>query len=265
MEMQDFKQTVFDHYAKSGRSFPWRENHDPYAILVSEIMLQQTQTDRVVPKYEAFLKAFPTIQDLAAASMSDVLLLWQGLGYNRRGIALQRAAQAMVEHHEGKVPQQEDELVSLPGIGPYTAGAIIAFAYNKPVVMIETNIRRVFIHHFFHDESDISDKQIFPLIEASVDHDNPREWYYALMDYGAWLAKQFPNPNRRSKHYTKQSSFEGSNRQLRGMLMRIGLKQPQVTLEELVHATGASPEKIKAAVLSMQQEGFPLPYKFIES
>ena len=258
--IQNFRQTVFDHFQLHGRSFPWRETQDPYAIWISEIMLQQTQTDRVVPKYTAFLRAFPTPKALEEAEIQEVLKLWQGLGYNRRGIALHNAAKIIMSEYRGKLPQSEAQLRKLPGIGTYTSAAICAFAYNLPVIMIETNIRRAFIHHFFSDQEGVSDSELFPLIEQAVDHENPRIWYYALMDYGAWLAKQVPNPNRRSKHYTKQGTFAGSNRQLRGMLVRLSLQKPDSTLADIVLETGAHPEKITALIHTMQEEGFPLPF-----
>jgi A/G-specific adenine glycosylase len=258
LEFDHFREVIFNHYLASGRTFPWRNTTDPYAILVSEIMLQQTQTERVVPKYEAFLTAFPTLPALAQAKVTEVLHLWQGLGYNRRGLALQRAAEEIVRNYDGKVPNSVEELVTLPGIGPYTAGAILAFAFNQPVPLIETNIRRVYLHHFFQDKEGIADKELFPLIEATMDQKNPREWYYALMDYGAWLTKQVPNPNRRSKHYTKQAAFTGSQRQLRGALLRLHLENPAITVEELIRHTGASPEKVQAVREALIAEGFPL-------
>jgi A/G-specific adenine glycosylase len=258
-----FRQTVFDHFAKRGRQFPWRETRDPYAIWVSEIMLQQTQTERVVPKYVAFLAAFPTVQDLAHAEPTEVLKLWQGLGYNRRGLALHKAAQQVVQDHDGIMPNTEEALQSLPGIGAYTAAAICAFAYNQPAVMIETNIRRVFIHHFFHDSHEVHDRDIMTYIAQTVDKEHPREWYYALMDYGAALPKQIANPNRKSKHYVKQSTFEGSNRQVRGAIMKLSLENPDVTLKDLENMTGFTSERLEGALKSLQKDDFPLPKNLI--
>jgi A/G-specific adenine glycosylase len=220
-------------------------------------MLQQTQAERVVPKYLAFLKMFPDAASLARASSEDVLRLWQGLGYNRRALSLQKAAQAAQEH--GGFPITTEGLQELPGVGPYTAGAVVAFAYNKPVTIIETNIRRVYLHHYFPGAENVSDKELMPIIERTVDQVNPREWYYALMDYGAWLAKQLPNANRRSKHYTKQSKFEGSLRQLRGKLVRLFLEERAWELTELVAATSDTPERVDEALRSLIKEGFPVP------
>lgn len=154
-----FVKTVWEHYQRHGRrSLPWRRTKNPYYILVSEIMLQQTQVDRVIPKYTSFLKQF-TVKRLSEASLGDVLREWQGLGYNRRAKLLHQCAIQIGNEYKGKFPKTHAELMKLPGIGHYTAGAIMAFAYNSPVPIIETNIRTVFIHHFFHDATDISDEQ----------------------------------------------------------------------------------------------------------
>jgi A/G-specific adenine glycosylase len=227
-QVSDFQRTMLDYYQTNGRKFPWRQTKDPYAVLVSEIMLQQTQTDRVLPKYEAWLKRFPTVHSLAAASLSDVLALWSGLGYNRRARFLHEAAKAIA--HKGAFPQSPEELRMLPGIGPYTASAVAAFAFNRPEVFIETNIRSVFIFFFFNDAgrtasdmppvTPVHDREILPLIARTLDRANPRAWYYALMDYGAELKKKVKNPSRNSAHYTKQSAFKGSRREARGAIIR---------------------------------------------
>jgi A/G-specific adenine glycosylase len=219
-QAEQFQKTIYEYYRHNKRTFPWRNTHDPYLILVSEIMLQQTQTDRVVPRFESFVSTFPTIESLAQAPLKKVLQQWQGLGYNRRGLMLHKAAKETVAHYNSKLPKDKKLLESLPGIGPYTAGAVMAFAFNTPVVMIETNIRTVFIHHFFTNHGDVHDNELLPLIEQTLDVKNPRKWYSALMDYGNHLKKHHPNPNRKSKHYTKQSKFEGSDRQVRGLILR---------------------------------------------
>jgi A/G-specific adenine glycosylase len=222
-----FQQLIWEYYRENKRHFPWRETHNPYLILVSELMLQQTQTDRVAPKYSEFLKCFPDFESLARAPLSEVLKLWSGLGYNRRAKFLHQAAQQIVVN---KFPNSIEELKKLPGIGPYTAAALYVFVYNKPAVVIETNIRRVFIHEFFTDREMVTDMELIPVIEKTIDTKNPREWYYALMDYGAMLGRTVENPNRKSKHYTKQSKFEGSRRQLRGKLMRVALEKNGLNL-----------------------------------
>lgn len=216
-----FVKTVWEYYERHGRrSLPWRLTKNPYRILVSEVMLQQTQVDRVIPKYKSFLKRFPTLTKLSEATLGDVLREWQGLGYNRRAKMLHGCAQEVVGAHKGKFPKTHAELMKLPGIGHYTAGAVLAFAYNIPIAIIETNIRTVYIHHFFHDATDISDKEIVQVAERTLDTENPREWYYALMDYGSYLKKSVGNPNSRSKHYVAQTSFKNSDRQIRGAILK---------------------------------------------
>ena len=203
-----FQKEVLAYYAASGRSFPWRKTRDPYKILVSEIMLQQTQAPRVIEKYTSFLQRFPTIEKLARAPRTKVLKEWQGLGYNRRGLALKNTAEIIMSDFKGKIPKDYNALLSLPGVGPATAGDIMAFAWNIPAVVIETNIRTVFLHYFFPEKNSVPDNELLPLITKSLPADNAREWYYALMDYGAMLKKKLPNPSRRSRHYAQQSPFK---------------------------------------------------------
>ncbi|MDR2470630.1 MAG: A/G-specific adenine glycosylase [Treponema sp.] len=224
-----FKKTILDAYAHSGRSFPWRGRTaedgsfippSPWGVVVSEFMLQQTQTGRVISYWERWMKKWPRPADLAACELQTVLREWSGLGYNRRAKNLLACAAALTEQHGGEVPSTVEELLALPGIGPYTAGAVAAFAFNIPSVFIETNIRSVLIHFFFQDTSGVADSELFPILEQTLDRANPRLWYWALMDYGAELKKLTRNPNRRSAHYTRQSRFEGSFRQIRGALVK---------------------------------------------
>lgn len=223
---------IMDWYMVNGRhDLPWRHDLRPYSILVSELMLQQTQVDRVRPKYLHFMKKFPDEIALSQAKLGDVLISWQGLGYNRRAKYLLQTAREVEKL--GSFPKTLDELLLLPGIGPYTAGAILAFAYNQPVVMIETNIRSVFLHHFFPDQIKVSDTELLPLIEASVDKNNPRSWYWALMDYGSFLKSQVKNPSQRSKQYSKQSKFAGSRRELRGKIIEMLTTKLIVSKSEL--------------------------------
>jgi len=232
-QIQIFQITVYDYYLKNKRQFIWRENITPYSILVSEIMLQQTQTSRVVPKFIAWLEKFPTIESLAQASDFDVLSAWQGLGYNRRGLALGCIAKTVVTQFNGKLPNDPVILQTFPAIGPNTAGSICAFAFNRPTTFIETNIRTVFTHTFFPGQSNIDDKQLLPLIEETVDATNPQEWYYALMDYGVYLKQQFPKINSASKHHTPQKKFHGSARQVRGIIIKILTQNKSIKHHEL--------------------------------
>lgn len=236
-QLTAFQEIVWEYYHSHKRDLAWRQpDTTPYQIMVSEIMLQQTQVPRVIEKYQQFLQAFPTIEALSAASLHDVLTLWQGLGYNRRAKFLREAAKQVVQEYKGVMPRTVTELVALPGIGHNTASAIIVYAYNQPLAFIETNIRSVYLHHFFDDTPQVSDAAILEYVAQTVDQENPREWYWALMDYGTYIKKQFGNPNRRSAVYTRQSTFEGSNRQLRGAILRIlteGATEEQVVIANL--------------------------------
>ncbi len=235
---------------------PWRETRDPYRILVSEIMLQQTQVDRVRAKYDLFLVAFPDVAALASAPLDRVLAAWQGLGYNRRAVALQRTARILQAEHRGLIPDDTEALVALPGIGGATAASIRAFAFDAPVVFIETNVRRVFIHEFFPGREAVADAEILPFVAAALENRSPREWYYALMDYGAALARQVPNPNRRSRVYTRQSRFEGSDRQLRGAILRALVGGSALTGCGIARIAGGESERVLRLLGDLEREGF---------
>jgi len=233
-EYSEFIKNIYDYYQSNRRSFEWREDISPYRVLVSEIMLQQTQTDRVAYKFPQWLSVFPDFETLASASTRDVIAAWSGLGYNRRALALHAAGQRVMQEFGGKLPDAPEVLQTFKGIGPNTAGSICAFAFNKPTIFIETNIRAVYIHHFFSGEEKVHDKQLLPIIEATVDQQNPRDWYYALMDYGVKLKKEHKNPSRKSKHHTVQSKFEGSERQIRGMILRALTEFGRLSFEDLI-------------------------------
>lgn len=209
--------------AEQHRDLPWRYVDDPYAVLVSEVMLQQTQVKRVLDYWPRFLGLFPTIDALAVADTADVLAQWQGLGYNRRALALKRCAESCSAERGGRLPLTVDELVALPGIGPATAAGVVAFACDKPAVYLETNVRTVFLHELFPDRDGVKDAEIAPLVRLSCPDAGVRAWYYALLDYGAHLKSTLPNPSRRSAHHTRQSAFTGSRRQKRAELVRIVL------------------------------------------
>lgn len=255
-QVVDFKQHIWNFYREQGRVFSWRNIHNPYHIVVSEIMLQQTQTYRVAPKYEAFIALFATWQALATASTHTVLCAWQGLGYNRRALALHAIAKRVVADFNGELPDDPVALVQFPGIGKATAASICAFAFNKPTIFIETNIRAVFIHFFFKDLQTVGDDQLLPLVTQAVDQENPREWYYALMDYGVMLKKSHPNPSRKSSHYTKQSRFEGSDRQIRGAIIRALTQQERFTLQALITDLDKDATRVTAQVEALHKEGF---------
>jgi A/G-specific adenine glycosylase len=245
MTVSEFMTIVWEYYRASGRSMPWRNpetdgSFDPYKIMVSEIMLQQTQVPRVIDKFNQCIRSFPNVASLADASLGDILRVWQGLGYNRRAKYVHQAAQKIMTDFGGVFPTDIPSLTSLPGVGINTAGAIMTYAYNKPVIFIETNIRTVLIHHFFADQEVVSDAQMIPILrecvgslEGESSTHSYREWYWAMMDYGAYLKRTVGNKSRSSSIYTKQSTFSGSRRQVRGSVLRILAEKP-VTIKELL-------------------------------
>jgi A/G-specific adenine glycosylase len=257
-QYQVFRQTVTTYYQAHGRhDLPWRQpetdgTFDPYQILLSEVMLQQTQVQRVIPKYHTFLVQFPTVQALTEAPLGDVLVVWQGLGYNRRAKFLWLAAQLAVREYGGVFPNSRTELERLPGIGPNTAGAILAYAFNEPALFIETNIRTAYIHHFFRDQSGIPDAAIMELLQKTLDTANPRQFYWALMDYGSYLKRTVGNVSRASKVYAKQSQFTGSLRQLRGQILRLLAAGP-VDAERLIN--GLADPRSAAVLDQLEAEG----------
>ena len=231
-EKELFRRLIWDYYGQHRRDMPWREDTSPYSIFISEVMLQQTQVSRVRDKYVAFREAFPSFETLAEAPFAAVLSLWQGLGYNRRARYLHEAAKIVVDRHAGALPREIEKLVELPGIGPNTAGSIATFAYQVAVPFIETNVRRVYIHHFFPAGAQVHDREVIALVARTLDKENPREWFWALMDFGTMLKAAVANPNRRSRHYTRQSRFEGSDRQIRGQVLRLLAARGPLPIEQ---------------------------------
>jgi A/G-specific adenine glycosylase len=254
--VQLFRRAIYRHYRTRGRSMAWRETCDPYRILVSEFMLQQTQVERVQKKYPEFLDAFPDFAALAGANLKGVLACWQGLGYNRRAKSLLGTARMVVESHGGELPSSREEMLALPGVGEATAGALAAFAFNRPVVFIETNIRRVGLYFFFPGEASVRDSELAPLLEEALDRGSPRKWYYALMDYGSMLRRFVPNPNRMSAHYKRQSPFEGSDRQVRSGVLRLLLRTPGRTVAGMAQEMGVEVARTGAVVEGLCREGF---------
>ncbi|MDB5188901.1 MAG: A/G-specific adenine glycosylase [Candidatus Nomurabacteria bacterium] len=255
-QQKRFIETVRQYYRTHGRhDLPWRLTIDPYKIIVSEVMLQQTQAGRVVGKYKEFLKAFPTARSLASAPLQQVLLHWSGLGYNRRARFLQQMAQTVMQEYNGVFPKTFNELITLPGIGAYTAGAVMAFAYNSPVAVIETNIRTVYLHHFFPDAKEtVHDNELLALIATTLDQKNPRAWYWALMDYGSYLKSIGVRIHRNSAQYKKQSTFAGSLRQVRGSIVKV-LTTQSATIGQLQKITGFEKERILEAARTLLKEG----------
>ncbi len=235
---------------------PWRQTRIPYRVLVSEVMLQQTGVGRVIPKYREFLRSFPSMRSLAESSVEEVLSAWKGLGYNRRALSLREAARIIRDAHGGRLPRTVDQLSALPGIGRATASSILVFSFDVPLVFMETNIRRVFIHFFFPKARKVTDAEILPLIEKTLDRKNPREWYYALMDYGALLRGAVRNPNLRSASYTRQAPFEGSLRQLRGRVLEAMLSLRAAGMKDIEKALPESDPRVRRALDQLVAEGF---------
>ena len=229
MDISHFQRIILEWGRDNRRDMPWRNTHDPYRILVSEVMLQQTQVSRVLPKYEEFLMEFPTLEALAAASQRSLLRIWQGLGYWNRALRLRDAARVIVNELEGEFPRDPAILMTLPGVGPYTAGAVACFAFGSAEPFLDTNIRRVYLFFFFPGEDDVPDSRIMEIAWKAVWAEDPREWGYALFDYGA-IELRDRGINRRSRHYSRQSAFEGSFRSFRTQALRHVLAQESTSL-----------------------------------
>lgn len=255
-KIKTFRAAIYSYYRLHGRIFPWRQTRNPYYILISEIMLQQTQAERVREKYKHFIKVFPDVFSLNRASLHKVLEVWRGLGFNRRALALKKIAWIVTQNLDGTIPSSPDALQTFPCIGGATASSICAFAFNKPVVFIETNIRSVFIHFFFHEIPVVMDTEIFPLVEETLDVENPREWYYALMDYGSMLKKSKPNPGKQSAHYHRQSPFKNSDRQIRGSILRILIEKSGLLEDEIVEWLQKDHKRVKRILIELEKEGF---------
>ena len=249
-----FRAQMLDHFGAFGRDLPWRRSTDPYAILVSEVMLQQTQVERVRGRWERFVDRFPGFEALAASPLSEVLSEWQGLGYNRRASNLKRLADAVVAEYGGVLPSDPAVLRTLPGLGVATAASVSVFAYGTPVAFIETNIRAVYLHVFFTDVDGVRDAEIVPIAQAALDRTDPRRWHWALMDYGVALKRALPNPSRRSAHHARQSRFEGSNRQLRSRILRALLAGGPLSLEELAESVDGD-SRLAEALRALERDG----------
>lgn len=258
MTPAELRKTIQTYYAEHGRDLPWR--HKPYVayeILVSEIMLQQTQVPRVVPEYNQFLHSFPSIQDLANAELGSVLHAWSGLGYNRRAKYLHDAAKILKNIPQ---PWGLHDLMACKGIGHNTAAAVMTYTYNQPVIFIETNIRAVIIHHFFSERQYVSDNELMPILESLLDRANPREFMWAMMDYGTHLKATVGNTAKRSKHFTKQSQFEGSGRQIRGQVIKLLTNAPRSaeTIRQII-----PDNRLESVLENLEAEGLIIKSRMI--
>ena len=265
------REALREWYAPRRRAYPWRGSHDPYAVLVSEVMLQQTQAGRVVPAFRSFLRRFPTVRTLAAAARRDVVLEWGRLGYNRRAVRLSEAARAIVRDHGGRIPRDPATLRELPGVGPYTAAAVASLGFGEPVAAIDTNVRRVVARvHLGVDGHEAPARQVWALADAWLDRDDPITWNQALMDLGRVVCRPTPLcdacPLARmcrfrlagsvaARGHPRQGPFEGSTRQVRGAVVRALRSHPALTRTRLADETGFAPERIEAAVGTLATDG----------
>ena len=263
------RDALLDWYEPRRGTYPWRCSRDPYRILVSELMLQQTQAPRVVPAYSAFLRRFPSLRSLARAPRRDVLLAWEGLGYNRRAVALSEAVRAIVRDHAGRVPADPTTLRALPGVGAYTAAAVASIAFGAPVAAIDTNVRRI-VGRVFDATEDVTPARVRELAEAWLDHRDPGAWNQALMDLGREVCRPSPRCDvcplgrscaflargaRPSAPRRTQGPFEGSFRQVRGAVVRVLRVHATATADELVTVTGFDAERVDEAVRRLTAEG----------
>jgi A/G-specific adenine glycosylase len=253
---EDFRSLVYQKASACYRDLPWRNTLDPYAILVSEFMLQQTQVSRVVAKYLAWLERFPDFKSLAEAPSHEVLSSWSGLGYNRRALALLASAKMAVQEFDSRLPEDEINLRRLPGVGKYTARAVLAFAFDKPTVFLETNIRTVLLKHYFPGRLQVPEAAMEEKAASVVDTQFPRKWYNALMDYGSELKRVEGNHSRRSSSYKKQAAFAGSFRSLRGAMLKRLLEKKCATIEELDADLAFPAEEIERCCETLVKEGF---------
>ncbi len=242
---------VFDWYAANGRDLPWRRTTDPYAILVSEIMLQQTQVPRVIPKYAGFLAAYPRLEDLAKAPLDEVLRLWKGLGYNNRGRRLRDCAAVVAAGGRGELPRSFDGLRALPGVGPYTARAVLVFAHNDDVAAVDANVRRVLTHELGLPAG-LGDGELQRVAEGVLPHGRSRDWHNALMDYGALVltARATGLAPR-----TRQGAFEGSRRWYRSRLLQALLDDGPQRLDQLALALEVTPDVVAALTDLLSRDG----------
>lgn len=249
-----FRRLITAFYTRAGRDLPWRRTALPYHVLVSEIMLQQTQVERVARIFPRFIKAFPDFASLARAPLRNVLRIWHGMGYNRRALALKKISEIVMSEYDGQLPHSPELLRRLPGIGPATAASIAAFAFNSPTVLLETNIRTVFIHYFFPRRKAVRDNELSSLVALTLDKRNPRRWYNALMDLGTMLKARYGNPSRRSAHHRPQTQFQGSDRQLRGAILRALTDAPR-TLPALCTLCATGRERLAPILDALQRDG----------
>ena len=258
-------------YAPRRDAYPWRGSRDPYAVWVSEVMLQQTQASRVVPAFGSFLRRFPTVRTLAAATRGDVVRQWGGLGYNRRAVRLSEAARVVVRDHGGRIPRDPVALRELPGVGPYTAAAVASLGFGEPVAVVDTNVRRVVSRvHLGIDGHEVPSKDAWGLAEGWLDEDDPVTWNQALMDLGREVCRPEPrcgvcplagicrfrrDGSAASRAPRRQGPFEGSTRQVRGAVVNALRSHTWLTPARLASETGFPIDRVDAAVATLSVDG----------
>lgn len=250
MDVAKFRRKILSFYRKSGRDLPWRRTTNPYFILLSEVMLQQTQVDRVKEYYARWTRKWPTVSHLARADRKDVLREWMGLGYNNRAVNVHKAAQKMAKFYKGDVLKAVKNYEHVPGIGPYTSRAVRIFAANEDIATVDTNIRRILMHEF-NLPSTVSDKKLWELAAQCLPKGRSRDWHNALMDYGSIV---LTSRKTGIKPKTRQSTFEGSDRQIRAQVLRHVLRYGQ-TFAELQKVTGADRARLERIVGKMVAGG----------
>lgn len=250
-EIISFRRKIFRFYAKHRRDLPWRNTTDPYRVTVAELMLQQTQVERVVPKYTEWLKLWPNWRALSQASNEEILRAWSGLGYNRRALYLHKLAVAIVKEYGGRVPRTPELLVRLPGIGPYTSRAILIFAFNRPLATVDTNIRRVLLHSFGLP-STLAPKGVQEFAERVLPRRRARDWHNALMDYSRLM---LPKQIASIPPISRQSKFEGSARQVRGEIVRRLVQRQPVTLRTICRVLNRKVSEVEKIADRMVVEG----------
>jgi len=256
-------------YRTRKRAYPWRGVRDPYLVLVSEVMLQQTQASRVIAAFRSFVSRFPTVEALEAAPRADVLREWGSLGYPRRAVALHEASRAIVREHDGVVPRDPSVLERLPGIGPYTAAAVASLAFGAAVPALDVNVRRV-VGRVVLGRDDARADAVREAAERWIDRASPAEWNQALMDVGREHCRPRPRcegcPLARACRFRaqgaqpgpplrRQSRYEGSMRQLRGSILRVLRERERATLTALAHSSRRSREEVRVAVQGLHEEG----------
>jgi A/G-specific adenine glycosylase len=262
---------VLAWFASRSRAYPWRGTRDPYRVWVSEIMLQQTQAARVAPAFEAFVRRFPSVTSLAAASRREVLRAWDGLGYHRRAVALSEGARIVVRDHGGQLPADPAALRGLPGVGPYTSAAVASIAFGMPVAAVDTNVRRVVARvHLGIEADDASPREVAELSNAWLDPRDPGRWNQALMDLGREVCRPRPRcercplatgcrfvaaglPVRPARR--RQGPFRGSTREVRGAIVLALRTHESLSIGRLIAETGFEKERVAPAVSALAGEG----------